>query len=144
MSQQPHIKYADVIRRSMKTKENPFKRPMSIRELASVLGYSYEHLRKTVNGEPVASREFSDTLCEALGLDKEKMWETARYEKLMRKFKSVPLSIAVPSDRRLADKWPQLSDEQRNRIALIVDAYVMENEAESSRMRVFLAEHAHS
>lgn len=134
------LKYADVIRRKMKTADNPFARPLSIRELAQVLGYSYEHLRKCVNGEPVASKDFSDILCDALGLDKTKMWELARYEKVVRKFKAVPLSIAMPSDKRLSDKWPKLTDEQRARIVHIAEAYVMENEADATRLRSFLAD----
>lgn len=136
----PQLKYSDIVRRKMKTADNPLKRPVSIRELAAFLGYSYEHLRKCVNGEPVASKDFNDVLCDALGLDKAKMWELARYEKVVRKFKTAPLSIAMPSDKRLTEKWPQLTDEQRGRIVHIVEAYVMENQADDIRLRAFLSE----
>lgn len=125
------LRYADVVRQKMKTSDNRLGRPLMIRELARHIGASYEHIRKIVNGDPVVSREFSDALCSALGLDVEKMWELARYEKLMKKFKQVPLSVAMPPDMRFTDLWNRLTDEQKLKLFRIAEVYAMENDAET-------------
>lgn len=138
------LHYADIIRQKMKTADNPFQKPLMIRELARHIGYSYEHLRKTVNGEPVASREFNEAVCKALGLDAPKMWELARYEKLTRKFKTVPVMIAVPPDHRFGDVWPRLSDDQKSRLLRIAEAYAMEQDAETTQLRSYLRDHGAS
>lgn len=54
----PRPRYAETIRLAMKTANNPFKRPLSVRELARIIGFSYEHLRKVTIGLPVVSEDF--------------------------------------------------------------------------------------
>jgi hypothetical protein len=130
-TQATRLRYADILRQKMKTTDNPFGRPLMIRELARHIGYSYEHLRRAVNGDPVASRDFNNALCSALALDADKMWEVTRYEKLTRKFKSTPLSISMPPDVRFNDLWSRLTDEQKLKLFRIAEVYAMENDAET-------------
>ena len=61
--------YAELIRSKINTIDNPTNAPISKRDLAKLTGYSYEHIRKLLKGEPVPSREFNATICRVLGLD---------------------------------------------------------------------------
>ena len=57
------------------TTDNPTGHPITKRDLAKLTGYSYEHIRKMLKGEPVPSREFNRKLCEVLGLEEDRTWQ---------------------------------------------------------------------
>lgn len=122
------LTYAQRIRTAMRTSENPTKAPMTLAQLARLTGYSYEHCRKHVNvGHFVGSQTFNDTLCEALGLDADAMWQLAQEEKLRRRYGAGLLS-AVPSDDRLVAGWAQLSDDERERVLRVIEGIVLEGQ----------------
>jgi hypothetical protein len=121
-------RYADIVRQRMKTRDNSTGEPLSIREVAKRLGYSYEHVRKTVVGEPVASREFNDALAQLLNLDPDVMWNTAQREKMARRFRELVPNVAPPADDRLAELWPKLTKEEQHNLIKIAEAYVLQHE----------------
>src|SRR5437899_2316506 len=81
------------------------RRP-SLRQLSKDIGYSYEHIRKVLDGWPVASEGFNQKICEWLHLDTEDMWRTLLADKMRDRYGV--LELAAPPDRRLADLWPRL------------------------------------
>jgi hypothetical protein len=106
--------YAEIVRLRMKTADNPTGAPLTIRDTANQLDYSYEHLRKVLAGEPVASKEFNTALCKLLGLDTDRMWEIAQLEKARHRFRDAAGAIA--QDARLQKAWDQLTDVDRQHL----------------------------
>jgi hypothetical protein len=109
----------------MKTKENPQKRPLAIREVANAIGYSYEHMRKVVTGEPVGSREMNDQICAVLGLDPNDMWQLSQREKLHRKFKDIPDVVVDTVPSELGHLWAQLNDQNREYLSRMAETLVL-------------------
>jgi plasmid maintenance system antidote protein VapI len=117
--------YAERIRKAMLSEENPTRATVSIHQLARLTGYSYEHVRKLVNGLPLISREFNDMVCRVLGLDPKELWALCQSEKVQRKYGMTRL----PNDTRLAELWPHLTDSDREKIVRIVEGYAEANKA---------------
>lgn len=94
--------YASIIRKAMIRKE------LTRRKLEALSGYSYEHIRKVVNGMPLMSEAFNDKICGILGLDVDEMWEIAKREKAKHSH------IATP-DIRFQQFWGHLlpSDQEQ-------------------------------
>jgi hypothetical protein len=112
----------------MTTTNNPTGRPVTIRQLSQALGYSYEHVRKILHGEPFASREFSDVLCSYLGLDPNEMWRLAMAEKVAFKY-GHDLGVQLPKDSRLVDLWNQLDATDRERLVKVAEGMVLAGRA---------------
>ena len=123
-----HNRYAERVRMAMKTANNPTGAPVSIRQLAELTGYSYEHCRKLVVGEPFGSREFNDVVCQQLGLPVDEMWQLAQQEKLVRRH-GVSALAQLPRDGRLEAAWPHLTDTDRERVIQLAEALVVANTA---------------
>jgi len=120
-------RWAEQVRMKVKTGDNPTREPLSLRKLAVLTGYSYEHLRKAINGEPVASREFNDVICNALALDKDQMWRLAQIEKVTARLGS-SLLAELPHDKRLLELWPKMTESDHSKIIRIAEGYVLSNE----------------
>ena len=110
--------YAENLRVAMKTKNNAQGRPLKIRELANMTGFSYEHIRKLRTGKYEAQkfsvgRDCNDLVCEVLGLDAEEMWQLAQREKFAQKTGYAPLQLEDPEGREMSDIWGELDHEQR-------------------------------
>jgi len=105
--------YAEAIRWKMKTSENSFGRPISIRELSKAVQRSYEQARKVYNGEPVVGSELNREICRVLNLDETAMLALAQREKSERKFRElgIPTTAAVPNE--LSNAWTRLSAAKR-------------------------------
>lgn len=112
-------RYADIIKMRMKTRNNPTRRPITIRMAEQILEYSYEHIRKVVRGEPVASRDLNDKLCDMLGLEAEAMWQLAVNEKIARRYPSQ--ASIPPADDRIKRLWPRLSPSDRQRVYDLIE-----------------------
>ena len=119
-------KYAEVIRMSMKTKNNPTGHEVTIRQLGRETGYSYEHVRKITKGEPFASRELNDAICQFLGMDPEEMWKIAQNEKLEWKY-GTGIVTALPNNARLVSAWEHLNDNDRDRVIQVAEALAFAN-----------------
>ena len=120
--------YSSRIRLRMKTSENSTKAPMSIEQVATLTGFSYESIRKIYAGNVSGSKDLNDALCHVLGLDAEEMWTLAQREKIAIRLGSGVLT-RLPQDERLVAAWPKLSDEQREQVVAIVEGWAAANEA---------------
>ena len=130
----PTARYAEKVRMAMKTGNNPTGQPITLRQLSTMTGYSYEHCRKVFNAEPVGSRPFNDMLCQALGLDSDEMWNLAQQEKVSFRLGAGFLT-SMPHDKRLVDLWPRLTTADQDRVIRIVEGLVYAKEAESAPIK---------
>lgn len=121
-------KYSERLRLAMKTRNNPTGHEVTIRNLEKLMGYSYEHIRKIVHGEPFASRDFNEAICKLLGLPEEEMWQLAQEEKLAKKY-GTSMTIRLPHDERLEELWPKLTETDHERVIRIMEGMAMANEA---------------
>lgn len=104
----------------MQSRQNSHGRALSIRDLATAVGRSYEHLRKVLAGQPVLSARLNEALCTVLLLDPVPMWQTAGAEKLKRKAKSLGMiamgSLGIPFNR----EWQMLDQDERDAIETLI------------------------
>lgn len=118
----------------MQTSRNPTGRPISTRQLAAQLSYSYEHLRKLVKGEALPSPELNNDVSIALGLDPQRMLEIAEREKIRRRFRRTPealRSLLPPPTDRFAALWPVLSDPEKQILLQVAEAFAAAHGTES-------------
>lgn len=127
------LSYAEKIRMAMKTGENPTTEVLSIREVARRLGYSYEHVRKVYNGEPVVSPEFNTAMCKLLGLDAEAMWRQARLEKLKDRFGIPEGELLPPDNKKFAAVFEKLGDEKRKELLMVAEGMLLTQESIQAR-----------
>lgn len=110
----PYRTYAENIRAAAKAKR------LNIRDLATRLGFSYEHIRKIWMGHTpkrkdrfTVGEECSNLLCDLLGLPKAEMFELAKHEKFAQRNGYAPVQLPDPLGQELADLWGHLGDEQK-------------------------------
>ena len=133
--------YAENIRMAAKTTQNAQGRPLKIRELAAMTGFSYEHIRKLWMGKHDGqrfslSRECNDLLCEALGLNKDAMWTLAEQEKFSQKAGYIPVQLVDdPEGRELTSFWYELSSEQHQMILQMARALRAASQMPAHAMR---------
>lgn len=108
---------------------NMLGRPVAIRELSLITGYSYEHCRKLVknhkmNDKLSVSRACNDIICEFLGLSKDEMWGLAVSDKLtadaQHQLGTLPF-MADETGKRIARAWQRLSQIQREYLASLAE-----------------------
>lgn len=101
---------------------------ITLRGLSRSTGFSYEHVRRVLGGDPVASRRFNAAIAKALGLDEEAMWQVAQRDKLARKYgqPAVPYNATgalgegeLPA--KLIQLWRQLTAQDRARVLAIIE-----------------------
>src|SRR5437870_13154407 len=98
--------YAERLREALNA--IPVELRPSLRDLAAATGFSYEHLRKTINGaQPVVSETLNDRLCKVLELDTAAMWKQALAEKAARRAKAAPDAVSGPRSR-MQKLWEEL------------------------------------
>jgi hypothetical protein len=114
----------------------------SLRQVGADIGYSYEHIRKTLRGVPVGSKAFNNALCKYFGLDAEKMWKLAQYEKAERRYgprvaarltrdpgeqlSALASALEPPSRARLievAKQWAEIPTDDQNRLLEMARAW---------------------
>jgi hypothetical protein len=105
----------------MKTGDNPQHRRMTIREVSNDIGCSYEHVRKVLAGEPVMSRDITDSISRLLGLDADQMWALAESEKSHRRFPNAANAFGKV-DARLMESWVELDDTDRECVVRVTKA----------------------
>src|SRR5258706_14246773 len=92
---------------AMKTAANPTGEVLTIRDVARRTGYSYEHVRRTFNGDThYISADFNRHMCKVLGLNENEMWRIAVAEKVAARFGAV--TPAVAKGNRFDSLWAQL------------------------------------
>lgn len=122
--------YGARVRAKLKSADNAQGRSLTLRELARLTGYSYEHVRKVMLGEPVGSVDFNRHLSQALGLDPDEMWQLALYEKAQRKYGagSSLARVALPPEHTVAMLWEKLSEESRRQVVTIMEGLAARDE----------------
>jgi transcriptional regulator with XRE-family HTH domain len=110
--------YAENMRVAMKTKNNAQRRPLSIRDVATLTGKSYEHIRKLYMGNYEVqkfsvSEVTNEAICEVLGLPVDEMWWLAQQEKFSQKTGYAPLQLEDPEGRELSELWTELDHDQQ-------------------------------
>jgi hypothetical protein len=102
------MSYADAVSRQLAARE------MSIKDLATALGRSYEHCRRIVGGESVASERLNEQLCKVLGLDRQRMWTQALNEKVRERYGVHPRAERLDRQgKALMTTWRALPKEDR-------------------------------
>lgn len=130
------LSYAETIRLRMKTADNPTGEVLTIRETARRLGYSYEHVRKVYNGDPVVSIEFNEAICGLLGLDKDKMWRMAQLEKLQQRFGVPESDLLPPKNKKFEAVWEQLTSDDHRELLVIAEGMLLARRAKEARERL--------
>src|ERR1051325_6488060 len=89
---------------------------LSIRDVASSSGLTYEHVRKLVKGEAYPSRLALRELCRVLTLDHSQMDELAIADRLEKKYGGIPHALAGrhPELSLLEQWWDVLTEEQKD------------------------------
>jgi hypothetical protein len=110
--------YAENLRMAAKTADNPQKRPLSIRDIANISQFSYEHIRKLWMGKTDSqkfsvSKECNQILCQILGLPEDEMLHLSEQEKFSQKAGYVPMQLVEdPEGRELSEIWNDLDKHQ--------------------------------
>jgi hypothetical protein len=117
-----HSEYAQRLKRQFASSDNLLGAPVRIRTVAERIGYSYEHVRQALLGEPVGSRKFNDALCRVAKLDSAEMWKIARREKVARRYGlEYSRQLAPPPDQRMAALWTRLTAADRTQLVRIAE-----------------------
>ncbi len=90
--------------------------------------YSYEHVRKVVAGELTFTQEFSDALCEELGIDAHQMWRLAQLRNCSQGTQGADFEADVPKDPRLKEIWDALDATGREALIQIGRQLVLVSE----------------
>jgi transcriptional regulator with XRE-family HTH domain len=98
---------------------------VSIREVATKVGTSYEHVRNIVKGNAVPSKLMVRALAEALRMDKEELERIATADRIRIKFGTIPLELAGknPELEPLERIWKQLSQEHKGDLIVQAQAW---------------------
>jgi hypothetical protein len=110
--------YTEIIQSAAREKYGPRRERKALK---AATGYSYEHVRKVLGGEPVQSPAFNRALCDALGLDAESMWELAQLDKAHRRF-GKRVSLTDSEEQRWVDLWHRLPHRNRSLASAVVEA----------------------
>jgi len=130
-------RYGDIVRIAMKSKENATRRPLSIRDVANATGFSYEHVRRAVSGQPTVSQDFNERVCHLLGLDVDIMWQKAQLEKVRRRFDLMPSALAGGfTSQRVQDLWNRLSPESERKALRIIENLAEADDLDVARQTV--------
>jgi hypothetical protein len=125
--------YAEQLRLRFAGSDNLLGRPVRIRDVSEHIGYSYEHVRQVLLGEPVGSRTFNNALCDVAGLDADEMWKLARHEKAARRYGlDFVRQLAPPPDRRMIVLWKRLTSAEKTQLVQIAEGLVARRTARKS------------
>ena len=127
--------YAERLRTAMRQRREAQRPSVRIVDLVRATGYSREHIRKVLAGQPVASRTFNDAICAALDLDSEEMWQIAKQEKFSERL-GLGLLAKMPKDIRLVEIWPVLPDTAREKVIRFAEALKFVHETERIKQQI--------
>ena len=110
---------------------------LSIKDVASSSGLTYEHVRKLVKGEAYPSRLALRELCRVLTLDHPQMDELAIADRLEKKYGGIPHALAGrhPELSLLAQWWDMLTDEQKDSFRIQIRSVAESNEKMAATRR---------
>ncbi len=103
---------------------------LSIKDVASRSGLTYEHVRKLVKGEAYPSRLTLRELCQVLRLESGEMNELAVADRLEKKYGGIPHAFAGrhPELSLLERWWDLLTDEQKESFRVQIRSVAESNE----------------
>lgn len=120
--------YAEKVRMAMKTGANVTGQPMTTKELADAIEFSFENVRKVIKGEHLGSREMNEALCRVLNLPEAEMWQIAEREKATKRL-GMSVLTSIPRDQRLVEVWPRLLEADKEKIIRIAEGFALAAEA---------------
>ena len=98
---------------------------LSIRDVATKVGTSYEHVRSIVKGKAVPSDLMARALAEALKINKAELERVVTADRIRRKFGTIPLEIAGknPELEPLERVWNYLSQDHKADLVAQAEAW---------------------
>ncbi len=98
---------------------------MSLKELATACGASYEYCRRLCNGSALPSKGMLALLCPILGLDVGEAQRLVEKDKLLKKFGNIPLELtgADAGLETVRRAWSDLSALQREGVLFMIDGF---------------------
>ena len=110
---------------------------LSIKDLASTSGLTYEHVRKLVKGEAYPSRLALRELCRVLALDHPRMDQLAIADRLEKKYGGIPHALAGrhPELSLLAQWWDLLTEEQKDSFRIQIRSVAESNQKMAATRR---------
>jgi transcriptional regulator with XRE-family HTH domain len=101
---------------------------MSIRDLATRVGSSYEYVRKLVRGLALPSRYLLGALAPILDLDFEAAQKLIASDKITQRFGMAPLAIDQnPELEPLQRGWCELTSDQKEALIMQFKTYIWQN-----------------
>ena len=103
---------------------------LSIKDVASRSGLTYEHIRKLVKGDAYPSHLALRELCEVLALEQAQMEPLAIADRLEKKYGGIPHALAGrhPELSLLARWWDLLTEEQKDSFRIQIRSVAESNE----------------
>ena len=91
---------------------------LSIREVAEMVGTTYEHVRKCVRGLVIPSKYLAREFSKAMAIDLTEIEEAINEDSIRRKFGALPtfLSVKNPEMEPVEKLWGQLQQDQQHEL----------------------------
>lgn len=121
----PMNQYGAILEKAM------LERNISIKDLASELRVSYEHVRQLVRGGRTVGPLLNRNICEFFELDEDEMERVYKRDQMLAQYGEV-MSDTTPKDailRSIENGWPLLTEKQRELIAENVSRFAFQNRA---------------
>lgn len=119
----PEGRFANALAAAMRDQK------IEIRELASKLGTSYEHIRKLVKGVAFPSRWLLKEICDELSLDYSNTEQMVVADRIENKWGGIPHQLVGkhPELSLLAPMWDALTDDQKDMVKSTVRNFAVQN-----------------
>jgi transcriptional regulator with XRE-family HTH domain len=111
---------------------------VSLRQVAAKLDYSYEHMRKLVQGKSWPPPEVLGIICKYLDIDLEEAQSACTADRMERTYGTDEAYKALGKDPRLSDIEPylsRLSPQEWNMFVTQIAGYVRERERDVRKVR---------
>ena len=110
---------------------------LTIKDVASRSGLTYEHVRKLVKGEAYPSRLALRELCQVLKLEHGEMNELAVADRLEKKYGGIPHALAGrhPELSLLERWWDLLTEDQKESFRIQIRSVAESNERMATSRR---------
>lgn len=111
---------------------------LSIRDVATKVGTSYEHVRSIVKGKVVPSDHMAQALAEVLKIKKSELERVVTADRIRRKFGTIPLEIAGknPELEPLERVWNHLSKDHKADLIAQAEAWAKRDRERRRRIEV--------
>jgi len=127
----PMNQYAALVEKAM------LERGISIKDLATELLCSYEHIRQVIHGGRNVSPMMNRAICSYFGLDEEEMGKAAQRDRMIKQFGAVMQDTKKKDAilQAIENGWPLLTEKQKELIAENVSRFTFQNRAHGTFRR---------